>query len=381
MAHGPNRTHGPSRTHGPTSPAKPVDSQKAAGDIAEHPLADANHGEGQHARKTGEAIDFVPLRQALFRQQSAEPDLRSGHRNGLDGRTSGSPPGEASTGSRTGYRNPPQATRFVKGQSGNPAGRPRGSGKSKPTPSPLPESLDELRRRLVATPVRIRESEGTRELPLIEALSRQLDKLAFAGGVQATRLSLARHEETMRRQEAEYEENRRWVAEHCAWYRDYEAACKRAGKPVPDWIARPEDIHLSREKGLRIIGPYTPEGLENHLLLRRWRDAMQLRMIYDSIVFFAKPASRTTFTMAEFIVHWLDHLMPARWKLDGKEARDREAMFLWASRPRLREKLEEAFDALGLKAPLDHPMPPIPDRLLRTIGIKPKQIRARFAAL
>lgn len=285
----------------------------------------------------------------------------------------------------TGYRNPPAETRFAKGKCGNPGGRPKGAGKSKVAgkakPASLPSSptLDEIRRRNRETPIRIRGGEGLRELHIVEALLRQIDKMAFGGGVQAGRLALQWHHETMRALEAEHQENVEWVADYCARYPERVAAFEKAGEAVPDWLARPEDIHLSREKGLRITGPDTPEVLVHFLLLKRWRDAMHVKMVYGEIVCFDRPGVRVTLTVAEFIVHGLDPLMPQRWKLASKDMRDREWELICLPRPQLVQKLKEAFEPLGLKAPIRKPMQPMPDKLLRALKIKPKQLRESFA--
>ena len=340
-----------------------------------------------HNSKPRKQIDDTRLRQGLFKEVAIDGGVKP-ERPGTDERTQKALPGtrsEPAARPATGYRNPPVETRFAKGQSGNPNGRPKGSGKSKvaekakPASLPSAPTLDEIRRRHLETPIRIRDGEGVRELHIIEALLRQIDKMAFGGGVQAGRLALQWHQETMRAVEAEYQDNLGWVADYRESYADKAAACDRAGEAVPDWIARPEDIHLSREKGLRIIGPCSPETLKHFLLLKRWRDAMHVKMIHDEAVFFWRPGTRVTLTVAELIVHGLDHLMPQRWKLASKAMRDREWELICLPRPQLARKLKEAFEPLGLKAPIRKPMGPMPDKLLRALKINPKQMRESFA--
>lgn len=335
-------------------------------------------------------LDTASFRKALFGQSGINPDALSQHDTASVGRLSGAP----SAATRTGYGNPPHATRFAKGQSGNPKGRPKGKGgghrngkgegeaKGEANRQPTSESsLDAIRNRYATARVKIRDGDGVNEITTYEALLLHLKKLAFGGGVQATRLALEMTEKAMRDMETEHQERLAWVATYRANYADEAAAYKRAGEPVPDWIARPEDIHYSREKGLRITGPYHAEGLANSLLLKQWRDAMHIRMVYDEAAFFCYPGARSTYTMAEFIVFSLDHLMPKRWKLESPEMREREAALIWATRRSLIAKMEEAFAPLGFKLRLDKPMPPAPDKMLRALGINPKQVRDRFARM
>lgn len=141
---------------------------------------------------------------------------------------------------------------------------------------------------------------------------------------------------------------------------------------MPDSFARPEDISCSREGGLRIIGPYNESALENHRLIKLWRDAMHVKMIYDQVVFFSRADDRMTFTLAEFFVLWTDRVMPERWKLASCDMERRAMTLISLPRPRLVQQLEEAFEPLGFKAPWKRPMPPVPNKLLRAFGMPPK---------
>jgi len=104
-----------------------------------------------------------------------------------------------------------------------------------------------------------------------------------------------------------------------------------------------------------------------------------VKMIYDEAVFFDRPGGRKTLTVAELIVLGLDHLMPTRWRLASPEMHEREATLTWITRPILLQALQEAFEPLGLEAPIRAPSPPVPDKMLRALGMNPKHMRARFA--
>ena len=88
----------------------------------------------------------------------------------------GGPPDDGGGG---GYRRPPRATRFTKGQSGNPAGRRRGRRREAPYETVLGQM------------VTIREGGVERRVTATEAFLLQHSKRALEGDGAATRTTLA----------------------------------------------------------------------------------------------------------------------------------------------------------------------------------------------
>ena len=98
-----------------------------------------------------------------------------GSQNDADG--SDDAPAEAP--SAVGYRRPPKDTRFAKGQSGNPRGRPRGR-KKKTIPYDA----------VLGQKVTIREGGRERRVTAAEAFVRHLLKRGLEGDISATRAAL-----------------------------------------------------------------------------------------------------------------------------------------------------------------------------------------------
>ena len=88
-----------------------------------------------------------------------------------------------------GYRKPPRASRFAKGRSGNPAGRPRGRHREAPYEAVLGQM------------VMIREDGIERRVTAAEAFLLQLLKRALEGDDAAARASLAAIEEARKQQD------------------------------------------------------------------------------------------------------------------------------------------------------------------------------------
>ena len=101
--------------------------------------------------------------------------------------TSRGRPSDGAEDDGVGYRKPPRTTRFAKGRSGNPAGRPRGRYREAPYETVLGQM------------VTIREDGSERRVTAAEAFLLQLTKRGLEGDSAAARASLAVIEQAAQR--------------------------------------------------------------------------------------------------------------------------------------------------------------------------------------
>ncbi|MHC4179960.1 MAG: DUF5681 domain-containing protein [Planctomycetota bacterium] len=173
-------------------------------------------------------------------------------------------------GYEVGYGKPPRHTRFAKGQSGNPHGRPR---KPKPRPTRLSDApSDGFLEEEAYRSVTLRENGQAIELPVIKAVLRSL----AAGAIKGNRLSQKYFLEYVSRAE---ELHLRTKVEHYVRLETLKRAGERAlaeserrGLPPPELLPHPDDIVLNPSTGEARI-----EGPENAEDVHYYEHTMQLR--------------------------------------------------------------------------------------------------------
>lgn len=86
-------------------------------------------------------------------------------------------PGQGQQSESVGYCNPPQGTRFREGQSGNPAGRPKGS-----------FNINTALMRILSEPVLIKENGKPKSVTRLEAMIAKLINKGVSGNLKATQI-------------------------------------------------------------------------------------------------------------------------------------------------------------------------------------------------
>jgi len=153
-----------------------------------------------------------------------------------------------------GYGRPPVATRFEKGRSGNPKGRPKLS-----PMQPLDLAAEPSKAALhkaISRPVRVRRGDKIEEVPAIEAMAEALLNKAIGG----SRLHIRMVQEQVREQEAEKRRER--IQIHDYWQKHMREnqrlldEAKAAGRPPPRVLPHPLDIVFGEPfEAVRLLGP------------------------------------------------------------------------------------------------------------------------------
>ena len=276
--------------------------------------------------------------------------------SGRDGK--GKPRGKAadrqSADYEVGYGKPPRHTRFVKGQSGNPRGRPR---KSKPpalrlSDAPSDGFVQEEAYRLVA----LRENGQRIQLPALQAVARSM----FTEAIKGKRLSqkyLLEHLADLEKQYRQLEAAR--YARLEALKRDGEQKLtehERKELPPPDLVPHPDDIVINPATfDAYVDGPETPEDVPRYEHTASLRDHLLLRAAHADEARNRSKVRHETGSHCAFMVfaQYLDQTLPRRYRWKEDEAFDLYVSYTGLTR-RERERRIDA-ETTRLKATKPRP--------------------------
>jgi hypothetical protein len=165
-----------------------------------------------------------------------------------------------------GFARPPAHTRFAKGRSGNPGGRPPRS-RNRPLPfDPAHQPTDELILAEAYRPVRVREGDRMVELPAIQAAMRAMAISAIKGSRLAQR---ALAELVLKIEARKASEHLDAMATWLEYQRVAHAEIARRREAgitgVPDPIPHPDDIHVDPNTGdIHYEGPRDEREKASH---------------------------------------------------------------------------------------------------------------------
>lgn len=210
-----------------------------------------------------------------------------------------------------GYKRPPVSGQFKKGTTGNPNGRP----KKIDLGSTDDGSINALVRKEAARLITVREGDEERQMPAIEAVHRaQYVTATKRGNAYAQKDILSRNERAER-------EHRQQIAEEVEFWKLYVdtmreciADAERKGKPAPTQLPHPDDVVSDYEKGVRLLGPSTQEGVAHVEHACRVRDMLLVQAEFDQRIA-GKSDSVEAASGALLKAVRLNDAVPARYKL------------------------------------------------------------------
>lgn len=194
-----------------------------------------------------------------------------------------------------GYGRPPAATRFVKGQSGNPEGRPIGS-KNKPA-SMDAYDLTQIVLFEANREIPINEQGKAVTIPMVQAVIRKIAIDAMRGRAPAQELFI---KITDKAQSGLIQLHERHLQAACeykvSWERELDRR-KRAGiTHLPDPLPHPDDIVINLQTGeVEYHGPRTPEEEVQYESGRKYMIMLQNRLPdLDAMLKEVRPSKRRT---------------------------------------------------------------------------------------
>lgn len=288
----------------------------------------------------------------------AEPTIRLPE-EAVDAAKPGRLPEEATEAAKsailhgTGYKRPPQHTRFKKGQSGNPKGRPKVE-KASGFGSAYALTLKEAERMIT-----VREGDKVNQISTIEAVHRAQSAAALKGNAYAQKHVIENYQRAEQARQREVQETIAWWTEYVRDQRDAHAHAIRNGLPAPSDLPHPDDVVIDSERGVSFIGPFDEVSADRLLTTLAMRDVL----ITQDALQQREGETRTGHEGATALVcaMRLDQSVPQRHRLSEQDWVLRMFRLQGVTKRELRRRLRRDWAALGVEWRPESRLPALSD--------------------
>jgi hypothetical protein len=245
-----------------------------------------------------------------------------------------------------GYGVPPAHTRFQKGRSGNPRGRPRKDADKAAIepPSIRRIMLDEARR-----PITIKEGGKPFQISAKEAVMRAQVATAIRGSAYAQKNVLEQIERLEREEQREIAQShdiwRRYIAHHRAEI----AAAQRRGMTIPNPLPHPDDILIEPGLAVRIDGPLDTEDVSRLDEFCRLRSTLLLQDELDRRLasLNMQDLRRENGSGALLLAVLINNALPRRWQMTNVAMIQEQMRYQTSAKRDLLKTLYRRWRALG----------------------------------
>ena len=253
-----------------------------------------------------------------------------------------------------GYKRPPQHTRFRKGQSGNPKGRPKRQDAGVGGSSRARDLFLSVNER----PTSVREGDEISQIQAIEAVFLAQLKTALSGNAYAQKHISERYFWADRERRAEIEESNAFWRAYVARHRHAIAEAERNGEPPPAPLPHPDDVIIDDETGVRFIGPVDEAGVARLQETIKVRDILIMQDALDRCRTEDAEGEGRPGTALLFAT-LLDNGVPVRFRLTETEWSLRMMRYDRMSKRALLKAVYGAWKALGRRVPRGRTLPPL----------------------